>query len=185
MTSATYFITPATAEDCEELSRLVNSAYRGESSRRGWTTEADYLEGMRTSADVLRQDLKQPGQRILCLREHRAGEILGCVFLQDFDDSEGPGVYLGMLTVRPDLQARGLGRILLDHVELLAQDAGQKRITMTVIQIRDTLIAWYERRGFRRTEKTKPFPYDNPIFGIPQRPDLHFIVMEKKLNKVG
>jgi hypothetical protein len=52
---------------------------------------------------------------------------------------------------------------------------------MTVIQVRDTLIAWYERRGYSLTGETKPFPYGDDRFGRPLRNDLHFVVLEKTL----
>jgi ribosomal protein S18 acetylase RimI-like enzyme len=156
----------------------VNSAYRGESSRAGWTTEADYLGGQRTDPSTLARDLAaNPGARILTLRE--ADELIGCVWLEPADGGEV--VYVGMVTVRSDLQDRGLGRRLLDAAEAEARRMGARRTRMTVVSVRDTLIAWYERRGYAATGERRPFPYDDPLFGVPSRDDLEFVVLEKPI----
>lgn len=170
---------PATPADLPAVAALVNSAYRGDSSRQGWTTEADYLGGQRTDPATLAEDLAaQPEAVLLTLRDEPAGPLLGSVWLEPKD----AGVwYLGMLTVRPDLQARQLGRELLGAAEAYAAARGARRIRMSVVNIRDTLIAWYERRGYGRTGETAPFPYDDPRFGEPLRDDLEFILMEKAL----
>lgn len=180
MTSS-FHIAAASDADCDELAVLVNHAYRGDSSRAGWTTEADLLDGQRTDAAALRAQIAGPGHAILCLRAAAAGPILGCVAVHDIDDEGGRGVYFGMLTVRPDMQARGLGRALLDRIEELARERGARRVTMTVIPLRQTLVAWYERRGFRPRGDVRPFPYDQPAFGMPKRPDLTLAVFEKVL----
>jgi ribosomal protein S18 acetylase RimI-like enzyme len=170
---------PATSADLPPISALVNSAYRGDSSRQGWTTEADYLDGQRTDPETLARDLAaQPEARLLTLRDAPDGELLGCVWIEPAD----AGVwYLGMLTVRPDLQDRRLGRTLLEAAEAEAKRRGARRVRMTVVHIRDTLIAWYERRGYAATGETKPFPYGDRRFGEPLREDLQFVVMEKTL----
>jgi ribosomal protein S18 acetylase RimI-like enzyme len=169
---------PAADSDLAAVAALVNSAYRGETSRAGWTTEADYLDGQRTDAAALRRDLVEaPGAVVLTLRDAPDGPILGTVWLEPAQDDAW---YLGMLTVKPDLQARQFGRTLLGDAEAYAVAHGAKRIEMTVVQLRDTLIAWYERRGYARTGETRPFPYDDDRFGVPRRDDLAFIVMEKR-----
>lgn len=170
---------PATAADLPAIADLVNSAYRGESSRQGWTTEADYLDGQRTDPATLAADLaEQPEAVLLTLRDQADGLLLGSVWLEP----AGPEVwYLGMLTVRPDLQDRKLGREMLAAAEAYATERGARRIRMTVVSIRDTLIAWYERRGYGATGETAPFPYEDRRFGDPRRDDLGFIVMEKVL----
>jgi ribosomal protein S18 acetylase RimI-like enzyme len=169
----------ATDTDLDAIAALVNSAYRGDSSRAGWTTEADYLEGQRTDAERLREQLAAtPGAVMLLLRDDE-GALLGSVWLEP----RGVDVwYLGMFTVRPDLQARGLGRILLDASEQLAAARGARRMRISVIQLREPLIAWYERRGFRATGETVPFPYGDPRNGIPLRDDLQLLVFEKPLD---
>jgi ribosomal protein S18 acetylase RimI-like enzyme len=173
-------IAPAIDADLEAIADLVNSAYRGDSSRAGWTTEADYLDGQRTDAAGLRADLSaKPGSVILALRDEAAGPILGSVWLEADNARDW---YLGMLTVKPDLQARQLGRTLLAAAEAFAAERGATTIEMTVVSIRDTLIAWYERRGYARTGETRPFPYDDQRFGAPRRPDLAFVVLAKTVG---
>lgn len=172
-------VTTATDSDLDDVVALVNSAYRGESSRAGWTTEADYLGGQRTDVDALRAELaSRPGAVLLLLRDAPGSELLGSVRLEPTTDEKW---HLGMLTVRPDLQNRQLGRTLLAEAEAFAAARGARRMTMSVIGIRDTLIAWYERRGYVRTGEVLPFPYGVPRFGEPMRDDLDFIVMEKTL----
>jgi ribosomal protein S18 acetylase RimI-like enzyme len=169
---------PATDSELDAVAALVNSAYRGETSRAGWTTEADYLDGQRTDVPALRRDLAEtPGAVILTLRDLPEGPILGTVWLEPAREGAW---YLGMLTVNPALQARQLGRTLLEAAEVHAVGQGATRIEMTVVQIRDTLIAWYERRGYARTGETRPFPYEDARFGVPRRDDLAFIVLEKR-----
>jgi ribosomal protein S18 acetylase RimI-like enzyme len=168
----------ATDADLDAIAALVNSAYRGDSSRTGWTTEADYLEGQRTDAERLREQLAAtPGAVMLTFRDDSA--LLGSVWLEP----RGADVwYLGMFTIRPDLQARGLGRTLLEEAERFARARGARRMRISVIQLRGPLIAWYERRGFRATGEAVPFPYGDPRNGIPLRDDLQLLVFEKPLD---
>jgi ribosomal protein S18 acetylase RimI-like enzyme len=166
-------ISPATEQDIPELDRLVNSAYRGESSKKGWTTEADLLGGLRTDEDALRTMLQNPNVTILTYKESE--QLLGCVYLE----KKGNDLYLGMLTVSPEAQANGIGKQLLSAAEQVALNQHYRAITMTVISQRHELIAWYNRRGYQPTGETQPFP-DDPRFGLPTQP-LEFIVMEKVL----
>jgi ribosomal protein S18 acetylase RimI-like enzyme len=171
METAFRYATPA---DCAAIVALVESAYRGGSSRAGWTTEADLLGGQRTDADEIAAILAEPHARLLLALD--GGEILGCVLLR----REREGAYLGMLAVRPQLQGGGLGKRLLGEAEARARsDLGATRIRMTVIEQRKELIAWYERRGYANTGRTEPFPYGNPRFGLPKRDDLRFVVLAK------
>ena len=167
----------ATVADADVLSTLVNSAYRGDSSRAGWTTEADMLGGQRVDAERIAEMVGRPGSVIL-VGQSKA-DVVACVHLERTED----GAYLGMLTIRPTLQTRGLGRQLLAAAERWAvQYWLSKTMQMTVIAQRTELIAWYERRGYRRTGKRKAFPYDDPRFGLPKRDDLVFEVLQKDLS---
>jgi GNAT superfamily N-acetyltransferase len=171
---------PARPEELAAVADLVNSAYRGETSRQGWTTEADYIEGQRTDAAVLARDLAATaGAELLVLRDGDDPTLLGSVWLEPVGD--GATWYLGMLTVRPDLQDRQLGRTLLGEAEAWAGRAGARRIRMTVVGIRGSLIAWYLRRGYALTGETRPFPYENRDIGQALRRDLDFVVLEKAL----
>ena len=116
---------------------------------------------------------------MLTLRDEAGGPLLACAWLEPATDGAW---YLGMLTVRPDLQDRKLGRTMLETAEAHACSLGARRIIMTVVQIRDTLIAWYERRGYALTGETRPFPLDDERFGLPQTRELEFVVMEKALG---
>jgi GNAT superfamily N-acetyltransferase len=175
---------PAGPADLPAVADLVNSAYRGDTSRQGWTTEADYIDGQRTDAAWLADELAStPGARLLVWRDAPEDPPLGSVWLEPV--GSGETWYLGMLTVRPDLQARQLGRTLLETAERAAAADGARRIRLTVVSIRDTLIAWYQRRGYALTGETQPFPYDDERFGRPRRPDLGFVVLEKVIGRAG
>ncbi len=176
---STYAISAATEAECDELAVLINSAYRGEASRQGWTTEAEYLDGQRTDPVTLKAVIRKPEMTLYCLREGMGQPILAAVQVELLNG--GGDLYFGMLTVRPDMQAKGLGRALLDHVESVAQAQGCQRVVMGVIHIRVSLIAWYQRRGYRLTGETRPFPYGKSEFGIPRRDDLHFVMFEKSI----
>jgi ribosomal protein S18 acetylase RimI-like enzyme len=168
----------AAAPDVAAIVALVNSAYRGDSSRVGWTTEADLLDGQRTDAGEIASLIAAPGSMILlCLN---GPELIGSVHLQQAPE----GAYLGMFTVRPSLQGRGIGRRFLAAAERLAREEwGVARALMTVITRRQELIAYYERRGYRRTGRLKDFPSD-PRFGIPRVAGLQLEVLEKTLPVV-
>ena len=173
-------VSVARESDLEAIAALVNSAFRGDSSRAGWTTEADMVGGQRTDAESLRADLSaRPGAVLLTMRDESDGALLGSVWLEP----RGPNVwYVGMFTIRPDMQSRQLGRMLLAEAESFAAARGARRMRMTVITVRDELIAWYERRGYARTGELQPFPYADERFGLPLRDDLEFAVLEKSLE---
>jgi GNAT superfamily N-acetyltransferase len=172
----------ATSADYPEIARLMNSGYRGESSRAGWTTEADYFDGERINPDSLAQQLSEtPGRLMLTLRDDTG--LLGCVYLELACGADQRGCYLGMLTVRPATQARGIGRKLLLSAENYARTKGALRMTLGVLNPREELMAWYERRGYKRTGETAPFPYTTQAAKEkPKRDDLHFIFFEKALS---
>ena len=166
----------ATAADVHVIVSLVESAYRGDVSRQGWTTEADFLDGQRTDAAGVAEIIAKPGSRVLL--GERAGELLACCHLE----KQGDACYFGMFSVLPTLQGGGVGRQMLAEAESLARNEWKcTKMEMTVISIRDELVAWYERRGYRRTGKYKPFPYGDARFGIPKRDDLRFELLEKRL----
>lgn len=167
----------ATVADIPALVALVTSAYRGEASRAGWTTEADILDGNRIDPDVLRQDIERPRSRIVLAE--REGALLACAHVAEED---GAG-YFGMFSVQPGLQGAGLGKALLAECERIVRDDWRlPAMRMAVIDIRDALIAFYERRGYRRTGVFKPFPYGDERYGTPLRDDLRFELLEKPLH---
>ncbi|GAA0629828.1 GNAT family N-acetyltransferase [Streptomyces thermocarboxydovorans] len=167
----------ATEADVDELVALIESAYRGESSRAGWTTEADILEGQRTDPEGVREVIESPDSRLLTAE--RDGRIIACCQLEH----RGDHAYFGMFAVSPALQGAGLGKTIIAEAERQARETwGVREMHMTVISVREDLIAWYERRGYRRTGKTFPFPYGDERFGIPQRDDLEFELLVKEFG---
>jgi ribosomal protein S18 acetylase RimI-like enzyme len=169
---------PATTADVPALVALVNSAYRGDSSKTGWTTEADLLDGQRVDDDGVTETIARPGNVILL--HERDHQPVACVHLE----RTGEDCYLGMLTIRPTMQDEGLGRRMLEAAERWATEHWSPRtMHMTVIVQRIELIAWYERRGYRRTGERKPFPYGDERFGLPRRDDLAFEVLHKTLSQ--
>ena len=173
----TLHISPLLPGHIDELVRLVNSAYRGESSKKGWTTEADLLGGIRTDRTSIKDLLQKPGAMILTALDE-INRMAGCVYLQ----KQGWQLYLGMLTVAPDMQATGIGKQLLLAAENHASEINCTSIVMSVIDVRHELIEWYKRKGYAGTGEVKPFP-DDPAFGIQKQP-LQFIILEKKLQKL-
>jgi len=172
---ASVVITEASPEDAEALERLINSAYRGPSALKGWTTEALLIDGTRTDAQLIREIIDDPSS--LLLKAVDVTGIVGCVELQ----KQGERLYLGMLTVKPDLQGRGIGKELMRASENVALSRNCHTIFMTVLTVRTELVAWYTRHGYYDTGERKPFAFTDPRFGKPKIP-LEFAVLEKRLT---
>ncbi len=172
-------LNPALEGDYAEIVDLTNLAFRGTGVAASWNSEADFIGGQRLDESLLREDLAtKPDAQLLTYRENPDGALLGTVWLEPKED----GVwYLGLLTIRPDLQKRQMGRTLLAAAEGFAKERGARRIRMSVVNVRKPLIAWYERRGYILTGETQPFPYGDERFGRPLRDDLHFVLLEKDI----
>jgi len=163
--------------DVPAIVGLVESAYRGESSRAGWTTEADLLDGQRTDAEAVAEIVAGAGRMLLIAEA--GGQLAGCCQLERRPPA---GAYFGMFSVRPAAQGHGWGGRILAEAERVARDDwGAATMVMTVLAQRQDLIAWYERRGYRRTGKSTPFPYGDERFGMPRRPDLSFVELARPL----
>jgi ribosomal protein S18 acetylase RimI-like enzyme len=167
-------IVKATAADIPAINKLINSAYRGESSRKGWTTEADLLDGTRCDENTIKEIIESP--KSIFLKYVEGSKILGCLRL----DNRGKKMYLGMFAVDPETQGTGVGKKLLIAADKEAQKQNCQFIEMTVISVRNELIAWYERHGYQRTGVEKPMEFDSPSGGIPKM-DLRFVVLEKSV----
>jgi len=169
----------AAEEDYPEIIDLANLAYRGTGPSASWNAETGILDGQRLDESLLRDDVdNKPDGRLLILRDEDDRTLLGCVWLEPTVDNVW---YLGLLAVRPDQQKRHLGGTLLAAAEDFARNHGAQRIKMSVLMVRDTLIAWYLRRGYALTGETRPFPYGDDRFGRPLRDDLYFVVLEKPI----
>jgi predicted N-acetyltransferase YhbS len=175
-------IRTAAAGDIPALHALIESAYRGDAAKRGWTHEADLLGGQRTDREALTAIIADPAQTML-VGESEDGHMIGCVLVVDKGIRAGERIaYLGMLTVSPGLQAGGLGRRLVAAAEEHARDFTADVMEMTVIKQRRELIEWYARRGYALTGREEPFPLDDPRFGLPKTRDLVFVVLAKALR---
>ena len=166
----------AVAADIPAIVALVESAYRGEVSRAGWTTEADFLDGQRIDDEGVAADIGKTGSVIVLAEQN--GQLLACCHLEN----TGEVCYFGMFSVAPHLQGDGIGKQLMQEAERMALAWQCTAMEMTVIDIRDELIAFYERRGYARTGIKKPFPYGDARFGLPLREDLRFEILRKNLH---
>jgi GNAT superfamily N-acetyltransferase len=175
------FLARAVEADYLAIVDLVNLAFRGVGLSSSWNSEADFIEGQRLTESLLREDVAaKPDALLLTYREDPNGELVGTAWLEP---KENAVWYLGLLTVRPDLQKKQMGRELLAAAEDFAKQHGARRIRMSVVNVRTTLIAWYERRGYALTGETQPFPYADLRFGRPLRDDLHFVMLEKDIRQ--
>jgi ribosomal protein S18 acetylase RimI-like enzyme len=166
----------ATSDDVPAVVALVESAYRGDASRSGWTTEADLLDGQRTDSAAVHEAMAA-GATVLVL-EGDDGRLLACCELTPADHV----CRFGMFAVDPTRQGDGIGAAMLTAAETHAHDMlAAAEMEMAVIAQRAELIAWYERRGYARTGGTAPFPYGDPRFGLPRRDDLYFVLLRKQL----
>ncbi len=170
----------AVAADIAAIVNLVQAAYRGDSGRRGWTTESDLLDGQRTDAESV-ADLLTRSDSCVLLAE-RDSQLIASAHVERQQDHG----YFGMFAVDPLLQGGGVGKAVLAEAERIAREQWQCRaMRMTVIEQRPELVAWYQRRGYRRTGDYQPFPYGDERFGIPRRADLRFEVLVKNFTDVA
>ena len=165
----------ATTADVAKITVLLNSAYRGESSKQGWTTEAHLIAGeVRTDENNLNEVMQQTNS-VMVKFTNEQQEITGCVNLQQHDKR----MYLGMFSVAPKSQGFGIGKQLLKAAEEYAQQLQCTSIYMMVISAREELITWYLRYGYQDTGERKPFAEDALTGKHLQT--LEFMVLEKQL----
>ena len=169
----------AELKDAEVLAAFVNAAYRGDSSREGWTTEADILGGQRVDADKIKEMILTPDSFIELLTDKSdPSQSQGCVYLKrETSDS----LFFGMLVVSPTLQGAGIGKLLLSRIETIAYDLGCREVRMSVVHVREELIKFYERRGYQATGRSEPFPTNDPRFGVPLVEGLKLLEFKKTL----
>jgi ribosomal protein S18 acetylase RimI-like enzyme len=166
----------AVEADLPEVVELTNLAFRGDI---GWTLETKYIEGQRTDQETLNAEMAaNPDALLMIWRDDADRTLLGSVWLEPGDKETW---YMGLLAVRPEQQGRQLGRQMVEASEELARSRGGKKMRISVVNVREKLMRWYERRGYLRTGEQKPFPYGDERVGRPLRNDLHFVVMEKMI----
>jgi ribosomal protein S18 acetylase RimI-like enzyme len=169
----------ARESDYPAIIDLVNAAYRGRGAVESWNIESGIIEGTRLTDSLLREDLAaKPDVHFLIHRDPESGAIIGTVWLEPVDKGAW---YLGLFTIDPALQKQHLGRELLTAAEEFAKERGARLMRMGVLNVREALIAWYERRGYSRTGTAEPYPYGDNRFGTPLRGDLEFVILEKQL----
>lgn len=162
----------------DSIVELVNSAYRGETGKQGWTTESDLLDGQRVDADRIIANINKDNSVILIAEdEDNEDQLVACLHLEKQDEK----CYMGMITVSPQMQDKGIGKLLIEEGEAFAQFWDCTHIFMTVISVRSELISWYQKLGYKKNGEKRPFPYGDERFGIPKVKDLEFIVLEKKI----
>jgi len=175
----------ASYTDVDRLVLLVNGTYRGESGSRGWTTEAEFISGQRVDREMVAELLNAPNSFIFVVDDesHAETSIIGCIHTRvDSKKSEDVRAHFGLLTVSVEWQNQGVGDQLLASAETFVRERfSANEMSMFVISIRYSLIAWYVRRGYKLIGDKVPFPYGQPRFGIPLREDLEFVVMSKQL----
>lgn len=177
-TPLTFRIATTSEEDVNAISKLVNSAYRGDSSRAGWTTEADLIADTRINAAGVTEKINAPNGVILLAHDEQGAMASCCELLKQEDY-----VYFGLFAVDPQRQSGGIGKQVMDEAERYAkEDMGVSTMEMSVIWTRDELMNWYERRGYVKTDEKKPFPYGQLENGTPLRDDLYFRVLKKPLS---
>jgi GNAT superfamily N-acetyltransferase len=177
VTNTVLNIRPAGCPDIPALHALIESAYRGDSARLGWTHEADLLDGQRTDPESLTEIIDDSDQRILVALE--GPDIIGCVQIARKANGKS---YLGLLSVDPLRQATGLGKQLIAVAEHAAATYfGAHVIELTVIKQRSELIAYYNRRGYSATGEERPFPFGDERFGLPRTSELVFVVLAKSI----
>ncbi len=195
----------ATPADTDRVLDLVHAAYRGEPDVAGWTTEAHLLDGLRTDPGMFLDMIDRPGGQVLLFFSHREPQnhdardgdpqnrdlrdggardggarddsLLACCQLEQ----DGETGYFGLFAVRPRQQGGGIGSAVLAEAERRAAAQGCRQMRMTVLSVREDLISYYERRGYRRSGATEPFPYGDERFGTPKRQDLRFAELRKPL----
>jgi ribosomal protein S18 acetylase RimI-like enzyme len=171
-------LTSITLGEVDSVVDLVNQAYRGVTTR-GWTTEAGLIEGRRADRVALSQMIQDGRTMILIAKDQASQAIQGCVAVRPMENGEW---YLSMLAVSPACQANGMGKSIMAAAEAFVGERGARSVKISVINVRDSLIAWYERRGYARTGNVEPFPYDDPSIGVPLRKDLTLITLRKPLQ---
>lgn len=175
--------------DTAPLVDLIERAYRGEETAGSWNSESHLLKGPRTDMVEISTLIAREDSRFLLAEA--GGKLVGCCLVQGLGrEPTTPATstlkipnaaYFGMFAIDPTVHGGGLGKLLIAEAERRVQDLwGATQMVMTVINLRTALIQWYERRGYRQTGATLPFPFSETS-GETTR-DFHLIEMRKDLR---
>lgn len=178
--SSTLIYRIATEEDSELLTNLVNMSYSGELSNQGWTNENGLVVGSRTTVDKILNILKNDQYVILIFFDPINHHLIGCISIQH--KSESNAACLSIFAVRPDQQARGYGKFILNTAESYAKDQWNvKSIELNVILQRPELMAYYKRRGYIDTGRREAFTVEQCQFDSSACCTLERCFMMKKI----
>jgi ribosomal protein S18 acetylase RimI-like enzyme len=173
----------ALVSDIPVLCALVNAAYRGETSRAGWTTEADLLTGVRTSERTIQALMAREDACILIGEE--AGGVMAASICLERHPGLADTVQFGMIAVTPLLQNRGYGKTMILAAEKLAMSQwGAQSAQMMVISLREELIAFYQRLDYQPTGEILPFPHQ-PDMWQAQVDNMQLITLRKALSSAA
>ncbi len=165
----------ASVDDADEINRLVNSVYRGENSKKGWTTEAEFLGGIRITEEKIREIIERRSDIVIISVD--GDNIIGCVHLEN----TGSYSYLGMLSVDVNYQDKGIGKLLINECERYTKEVWKlDTIKMKVINRRVELMEYYYRRGYKTTGEIEEFISGADTFGDPTE-KLSFETLGKEL----
>lgn len=160
--------------DVPHVAALIERAYRGPAAAKGWTNESTLLEGPRSSPGEVEQLIRDPDARFVVARD--GDTMVACALIK----KSGDGAYFGMFAIDPDRQGGGLGKAMMAQSETSARTLwGARFIKLSVISLRDELIAWYQRRGYVRTGVSEPFPFDTATGAL--RTDFDLVELNKPL----
>ena len=165
--------------DLVALAALVNSAYRGETSKLGWTSECDLVGGQRVDPESLLDIINAENSLVIILESKETGSLIGCCHIEK--SKENSHAYLGMVSVSPTLQNQGIGKALLIIAEKYSKRWGCDALEIYVINVRKELIDFYKRHGFVPTGGTAPFPYGDERVGLPKLDNLVFDIFTKPI----
>lgn len=154
----------ATEKDIPQLLELVESCYRGDFAKKGWTCESDIVSGARTTKELLKEEIIAPGGSYL-MHTDVQGKVIGCVYIKV--NTQEKNAFVGSLCVHPTLQSQGLGKQLLEAAEINAREAECSKLCVKVITLRKELINWYEKKDFKFVGELIPLPAGS---GIPKLP---------------
>ncbi len=131
-------VTPSEAKHCEAILRSAFGVYVQKLGRSQSENAYDWLP------DAIAE------QRVLC--GHLGGRIVGVAIFNDDSLSRT----IEQIAVAPEQQGRGIGSVLLNHLQKDAVAAGFKTLHLDTAEMMTDLLRLYERHGFRIIRRGPP-----------------------------